>query len=74
MKQDSYVVYCDSQSAIHLTKNSTYHSKSKHFDASYQIVKIHTTENGLDIMTNHYPRRSLKAVAESGLGGAPHMI
>ena len=29
-KQDGYVVNCDSQSAIDLSKNSMYHSRSKH--------------------------------------------
>ena len=32
VKQNSYDVYCDSQSAINLAKNSTYHSKSKYID------------------------------------------
>ena len=35
VKQDSYIVYCDSQSIIHLAKNSTYHSKSRHIDVRY---------------------------------------
>ena len=30
LKQDEYVVYCDSQSEIDLSKNSTYHSRTKH--------------------------------------------
>ena len=29
-KQQHYVVYCDNQSAIHLSKNSTFHARSKH--------------------------------------------
>ena len=28
MQQDEYVVYCDSQSAIDLSKNATYHSRT----------------------------------------------
>lgn len=31
-KQDVYVFYYDSQSAIHLCKNSTFYSRSKHID------------------------------------------
>ena len=38
VKQDSYVVCCDSQSAIHLTKKLTYHSKSKHIDVRYHWI------------------------------------
>ena len=30
IKQDKYVLYCNSQSAIHLAKNPTFHSKTKH--------------------------------------------
>jgi hypothetical protein len=29
-KQENNRLYCDSQSAIHLAKNSTFHSKNKH--------------------------------------------
>jgi len=30
--QDKYLLFCDRQSAIHLGKNSTFHSRSKHID------------------------------------------
>ena len=57
------MLYCDIQSAIHLSKNSTFYSRSKHIDVRYhwirdvldekllQIEKIHTDDNGLDMMT-----------------------
>ena len=35
LKQEEYVVHCDSQSAIHLSKNSYFHSKAKHIDVRY---------------------------------------
>jgi len=35
IKQKHYVVHIDSQSAIHLSKNSSFHSKSKHTDMRY---------------------------------------
>ena len=53
-EQDKYVLRCDSQSAIHLAKNSTFHARSKHIDVCYhwirevledkllQLEKIHT--------------------------------
>jgi len=36
--QESYVPYCDSQSAIHLIKNSTYHSRSIHMNVRYHWI------------------------------------
>jgi len=51
------VVFLDSQSSIHLTKNNAYHSKTKHISFKYHYVrdtvtageitarKIHTSEN-----------------------------
>jgi hypothetical protein len=35
LKQDEYVVHYDSQSALDLSKNSTYHSRTKHTDVRY---------------------------------------
>ena len=61
--QDTLVVFCDSQSAIHLNKNSRYHDKTKHIDVKYHLIrdtvvvskvvvkKIHTSENPADMFT-----------------------
>ena len=35
LKQEKYVVYSDSQSTIHLSKNSVFHSRSKQIDVRY---------------------------------------
>lgn len=62
MKESIYRVYCDSQNAIHLSKNSNFHSKFKHIDMRYhwirnilekllQLVKIHNDKNGAVMMT-----------------------
>ena len=63
VKQEMYILLCDNQSAIHLSKNSTFHSRSKHIDVRHhwirdvldekllQLEKVHTDENGSDIMT-----------------------
>ena len=73
VNQDSYVVYCDSQSVIHLAKNSTYHLKSKHIDMKYhwiqdmleqkqlQLEKIHTSKNASDMMTKSLPKEKLES-------------
>jgi len=61
--QDKYLLFCDSQSAIHLGKNSTFHSRSKHIDVRYhwicdaletrllELAKVHTNDNCADMMT-----------------------
>ena len=61
--QETYNLYCDSQSVIHLCKNSSFHSISKHIDVRYHwlrdvleekqmhIEKVHTYENDFDMMT-----------------------
>lgn len=66
--QERYVLLCDSQSAIHLAKNSTFHSKSKHIDVRYhwirgvlndkllELEKVHTDNNGADMLTKALPR------------------
>ncbi len=66
--QERYLLYCDSQSAIHLGKNSTFHGRSKHIDVRYhwirdvldskllELDKIHTNDNGSDMMTKAFPR------------------
>ena len=63
LQQEMYLLYCDSQSTIHLSKNPTFHSRSKHIDVRYHwirdaleiklfcVEKIHTNENGSDMMT-----------------------
>ena len=35
LMQDEYVVFCDSQSAMDLSKNTSYHSRTKHIDVRY---------------------------------------
>lgn len=83
--QESYVLYCDSQSAIHLSKNSTYHSRSKHIDVRYhwirdmlenkllRIEKIHTNDNGADMMTKALPKEKIEFCKEAaGLAATPN--
>ena len=63
VSQEDYKVHCDSQSALDLSKNSMYHSRTKHIDIRYhwireameqqllKLVKIHTKENPADMLT-----------------------
>ncbi|RVX19730.1 Aromatic aminotransferase ISS1 [Vitis vinifera] len=71
-KQQCYMVYCDNQSAIHLSKNSTFHARSKHIDVRYhwmrdalndnlfELEKIHTDHNDSDMLTKSLPREKLE--------------
>ncbi|CAA0823428.1 Uncharacterized mitochondrial protein AtMg00300 [Striga hermonthica] len=63
----------DSQSAIHLSKNSSFHSRSKHIEVRYHwirnvleskqlhLAKVHTSENGADMMTKTLPKEKLES-------------
>src|SRR4051812_15054759 len=55
-------VKCDSQSAIHLSKNSAYHERTKHIDVmlhfvrviergKVQVLKVSTEDNAADMIT-----------------------
>nr|GMC53250.1 Retrovirus-related Pol polyprotein from transposon TNT 1-94 [Ipomoea batatas] len=67
VSQGHTVTFSDSQSAIHLTKNDTYHAKTKHIDVRYHFIqdvvvagdivvqKVHTLENPADMLTKSLP-------------------
>jgi hypothetical protein len=37
-KQENNILYCDSESSIHLAKNSAFHSKTKHINLRYHFI------------------------------------
>jgi len=65
--QDCAEIYCDSQSAIHLSKNTMYHERTKHIDVRLHFIrdiiaewvikvkKICTDVNPADILTKVVP-------------------
>ena len=67
IKQESLVVYCDNQSAVHLSKNQVFHERSKHIDIKLYFVrdviesrtvlveKIDTEHNPADMFTKILP-------------------
>ena len=73
LQQEKYVVYSDCQSAIHLSKNSTFHSRSKNIDVRYHWIrdvleskklyleKIHTSDNRLEMLTKCLPKEKLES-------------
>ena len=64
MKQETFLLHCNNQSAIHLANNTAYYSHIKHIHRRYHwllervdenefvLAKIHTDENGSDMLTN----------------------
>ena len=72
VNQRSVVMHCDSQSAICLSKNQTYHERTKHIDiklhfirlevskATVKLQEIHTNDNVVDILTKVVPGAKFK--------------
>ena len=72
MKQERFLLHCDNQSAIQLAKNVVYHSRTKHIqrryhwlrekvdDVEFALVKIHTDDNGSDMLTKSLPMDRLR--------------
>ena len=70
-KQENSRLYNDSQSVIHLAKNSAFHSKTKHIQLRYHFIrlalengqlkleKIHTSQNLADMLTKVVTREKL---------------
>jgi ATP-binding cassette subfamily B (MDR/TAP) protein 1 len=74
--QDKYVLFCDNQSVIHLSKNASFHSRSKHIEVRYywirnmlnskqlQLDKVHADENEVDILTKVVTRAKLNVCCQ----------
>jgi hypothetical protein len=72
-KQENNRFYYDSESAINLAKNSSFHSKNKHIQLRYHFIrsiledgylkleKIHTRQNPADMLTKGVIREKLSS-------------
>ena len=81
-EHDMGALYSDSQNAIHLAKNSAFHSRTKHIqlkyhfirsvleDGEFKLEKIHTSQNPIDMLTKVVTREKLRTCSVSiGLQG-----
>ncbi|KAE8676976.1 Vesicle-associated protein 4-1 [Hibiscus syriacus] len=76
-KQENNVLYCDSQSAIHLAKNPSFHSRTKHIQLRYHFIrslledgilkleKISGAQNPADMLTKTVTTDKLKLCSAS---------
>jgi hypothetical protein len=76
-KQENSRLYYDSESAIHLEKNSAFHSKTNHIQLRYHFIrsalenghlkleKIHTSQNPADMLTKGVTREKLSSYSVS---------
>jgi hypothetical protein len=76
-KKENNMLYSDSESAIHLAKKSTFHSKTKHIHLRYHFIrsiledghlkleKIHTSHNPTDMLTKGVTREKLSSYSVS---------
>ena len=85
MNQERFLLHCDNQSVIHLAKNDAYHSRTKHTrrryhwlwekvdDREFALVKIHTDDNGSDMLTKTLPMDKLRVCRQrTGLTDFPY--
>ena len=76
-KQENNMLYSENHSAIHLAKNSTFHSRTKHIQIKYHFIryvldeellkleKIHTSQNLADMLIKVVTREKLSSYSVS---------
>ena len=53
LKQDGYVVNCDNQSAIDLSKNSMYHACLNHIEVRYHWLRLVVEQQSFELEKIH---------------------
>ena len=51
--QQKILVYCDSQSALHIARSPSSHSRTKHIDVQYHFVREVVEEGSVDMQKIH---------------------
>ena len=76
IEQQKALVWSDSQSAISLSKNNSFHERTKHIAIKYyfirdvieegevEVLKIHTSRNPADMLTKGIPVQKFEAALE----------
>jgi hypothetical protein len=76
-KQENNRLYYESESPIHLAKNSSFHSKTKNIQLRYHFIrsilgdghlkleKIHASQNHADMLTEGVTREKLSSYSVS---------
>ena len=76
LTKTTYVIFCDSQSSIDLNNNSMYHSRTKHIDVRYHLLrsvvedqplqfkKILRDDNVVDMLTKTVSKEKLELCVE----------
>ena len=76
IEQQKALVWSDSQSAISLSKNNSFHERTKHIAIKYyfirdvieegdvEVLKIHTSRNPADMLTKCIPMQKFEAALE----------
>jgi hypothetical protein len=57
VNQENYNPFCDSQSTIHLAKNPSFHSRTKHINVRYHWIREVVSFKLVKLDKIHIPRR-----------------